>query len=64
MMNRGQHTCPHTTMTDRPTHEIEPMVPEMPRQTTEDETPTLAHDGGRVLYTDEEAGAPLVPKLS
>jgi hypothetical protein len=51
-------------MTDRPTHEIEPMVPEMPRQTTEDETPTLAHDGGRVLYTDEEAGAPLVPKLS
>lgn len=52
-------------MTDRPTHEIEPMVPEMPRQSTDDdETPTLAHDGGRVLTRDEEAGAPLVPKLS
>lgn len=53
-----------TTMTDRPTHEIEPMVPEMPRQSTEDETPTIAQDGGRVLSRDEEAGAPLVPKLN
>ena len=52
------------TMTDRSTHEIEPMVPEMPRQSTDDESPTLAHDGGRVLTRDEEAGAPLVPKLS
>ncbi|WP_254824297.1 hypothetical protein [Haloglomus halophilum] len=51
-------------MTDRPTHEIEPMVPEMPRQSAEDETPTIAQDGGRVLSRDEEAGAPLVPKLS
>jgi hypothetical protein len=50
-------------MTDRPPHEIEPMVPEMPRQ-TDDETPTLAQDGGRVLTRDEEAGAPLVPKLN
>lgn len=51
-------------MTDRHTHEIEPMVPEMPRQSDEDETPTLAQDGGRVLTRDEEAGAPLVPKLN
>ncbi|WP_185977211.1 hypothetical protein [Haloglomus irregulare] len=50
-------------MTDRHTHEIEPMVPEMPRQSSE-ETPTLAQDGGRVLTRDEEAGAPLVPKLN
>jgi hypothetical protein len=63
MMNRGQRTCPRNTMTDRPTHEIEPMVPEMPRQSAEDETPTIAQDGGRVLSRDEEAGAPLVPKL-
>lgn len=40
------------------------MVPEMPRQTNDDETPTIAQDGGRVLTRDEEAGAPLVPKLN
>ena len=51
-------------MTDRNPHEIAPMVPEMPRQPSEDETPTLAQDGGRVLTRDEEAGAPLVPKLN
>jgi hypothetical protein len=64
MMNRGRSPRPHKTMTDRAPHEIEPMVPEMPRQSAEDETPTIAQDGGRVLSRDEEAGAPLVPKLS
>jgi hypothetical protein len=52
-------------MTDRTPHEIEPMVPEMPRlPRTDGGSPTIAQDGGRVTFADSEADAPLVPDLS